>query len=340
MDTQGKAGRQDAAEIFEVILNALQNADIILVNSSAGKDSQAMLDLIAELAKLTGTEAKVIVVHCDLGRMEWAGTRELAEEQAAHYGFRFEVVARDEDLLDQVVTRWITLQARAEGLDKAADQMDAGASLDEAIEAADTKVARRIKSKAKAGELDAAALRKLAQDDRDNPVWMSSQARYCTADQKTGQVVKLMTRLVAEMGLDRPVRILNCLGLRGAESDGRSQLTSLTKDSASNGKREVTRWLPIFDWTKAEVWERNAQAGTRHHVAYDLGMPRLSCIYCPLAGRNALHLAGKHNPELLREYVEVERRIGKTFKKDLGLVDIMEAIERGEEPGEIKTWET
>ena len=55
----------------------------IVLNSSAGKDSQAMLDYVAELAdhaKLS--RARLIVAHADLGRVEWPGTRELAQEQA------------------------------------------------------------------------------------------------------------------------------------------------------------------------------------------------------------------------------------------------------------------
>jgi 3'-phosphoadenosine 5'-phosphosulfate sulfotransferase (PAPS reductase)/FAD synthetase len=78
----------------------------ILVNSSAGKDSQAMLDLVVELATAAGVRDRVVVVHCDLGRVEWAGTAELAEEQAKHYGLRFEKVSRPQgDLLDQIEAR-------------------------------------------------------------------------------------------------------------------------------------------------------------------------------------------------------------------------------------------
>ena len=83
----------------------LADFDVLLVNSSAGKDSQAMLDLIAARAALEGVEERIVVVHCDLGRVEWRGTRELAEEQAANYGLRFEVVSRDQDLLDQIQQR-------------------------------------------------------------------------------------------------------------------------------------------------------------------------------------------------------------------------------------------
>ena len=38
--------------------------------------------------------ARLVVAHADLGRVEWPGTRELAEEQALHYGLEFIAVSR------------------------------------------------------------------------------------------------------------------------------------------------------------------------------------------------------------------------------------------------------
>lgn len=89
--------------------------DCIVVNSSAGKDSQAMLDLVVRQAEALGVKQKVVVVHADLGRAEWKGTKELAEFQATHYGVRFEVVRRRQgDLLDHVRQRgkWPSSTAR------------------------------------------------------------------------------------------------------------------------------------------------------------------------------------------------------------------------------------
>lgn len=81
----------------------LAGYDVILVNSSGGKDSQAMLDLVAERAAALGLTDRIVIVHCDLGRVEWAETRAIAEQQARHYGCRFEVVSRPQgDLLQQV----------------------------------------------------------------------------------------------------------------------------------------------------------------------------------------------------------------------------------------------
>lgn len=84
----------------------LRDYDVIIVNSSGGKDSQAMLDYVAELAALAGVSGRVVVLHNDLGRVEWPGTDKLAAEQAAHYGFRFEMRHRTQGLLlDQIRQR-------------------------------------------------------------------------------------------------------------------------------------------------------------------------------------------------------------------------------------------
>ena len=85
----------------------------LIVNSSAGKDSQAMMDFIAKEVVGAGLfpAERVVVVHANLGRAEWQGTLELAEQQARFYGFRFEVVKRrtasgkEQELPDQVRAR-------------------------------------------------------------------------------------------------------------------------------------------------------------------------------------------------------------------------------------------
>jgi 3'-phosphoadenosine 5'-phosphosulfate sulfotransferase (PAPS reductase)/FAD synthetase len=77
------------------IAATLTNADWIVINSSAGKDSQCMLDVIVQQADALGIpRSRLVVAHADLDVAEWPGTRELAAEHAAHYGLRFEVVRR------------------------------------------------------------------------------------------------------------------------------------------------------------------------------------------------------------------------------------------------------
>lgn len=92
--------------LFPDPVPVLTDYDVILVNTSAGKDSQAMLDLVCRLAAEAGILGRVVAVHADLGRVEWPGTPELAEAHADHYGVRFIKVARPQgDLLDHIEQR-------------------------------------------------------------------------------------------------------------------------------------------------------------------------------------------------------------------------------------------
>lgn len=82
----------------------LRSYDWIVCSTSAGKDSQVTLDITCQLAKKAGVLDRVVAVHCDLGRVEWPGTRELAKLHAKAYGpVRFEVYTRKQgDLLTQI----------------------------------------------------------------------------------------------------------------------------------------------------------------------------------------------------------------------------------------------
>jgi 3'-phosphoadenosine 5'-phosphosulfate sulfotransferase (PAPS reductase)/FAD synthetase len=261
-------------------LPSLRTYDWIVLNSSGGKDSQAMLDYVVELADTQGVPpGRLVVAHADLGRVEWPGTRELAEEQARHYGLEFIAVARPQgDLLDHIARRGM---------------------------------------------------------------FPSPSVRYCTSDHKRGPVMTLFTRLAGRSrGQGVAVcRILNCLGLRAEESPCRARRPAFAPNAlASNGRRFVDDWLPLHAWTAEQVWQRIRASGVPHHPAYDLGMPRLSCCFCIFSPRDALLLAGRHNPELLDQYVQVERAIAHRFRPELSLAEVQRALQRGERPGRVPDW--
>lgn len=171
-------------------------------------------------------------------------------------------------------------------------------------------------------------------------MWPSSAARYCTSDHKRGQIRKLMTELVATMDRPgRPVRILNVMGMRADESPARSKLQPFAQDvGASNGKRLVDTWLPIHAWSHADVWRDIRASGVPYHKAYNLGMPRLSCVFCIFSPPAALMIAGRHNPELLADYVATEQAIGHTFRKDFPIAKVQAAIAAGEDWGKATDW--
>lgn len=64
----------------------------VVCHSSGGKDSQTALRQVWRQALEQGYPlSQVVVSHQCLGRMEWKGTRELAQKQASLYGLRFEI---------------------------------------------------------------------------------------------------------------------------------------------------------------------------------------------------------------------------------------------------------
>lgn len=93
---------------------ALADYDIVIANISGGKDSQAMLDLLVERAREQEVVERVVAIHADLGRAEWAGTKEIAERHAEAYGVRFVSVTRPQgDLLEHIEKRGMFPSASA-----------------------------------------------------------------------------------------------------------------------------------------------------------------------------------------------------------------------------------
>lgn len=89
--------------------------DVIEISSSGGKDSLAMLAVVSRLLRERGLLDRAVVVHADLGRVEWHGTAELVEAQAKHFGVRFVKVKRSQgDLLKHVreMRHWPKPQSR------------------------------------------------------------------------------------------------------------------------------------------------------------------------------------------------------------------------------------
>lgn len=257
----------------------LADYDLIMINTSSGKDSQAMMDMLVKQAKADGVLDRVQAVHCDLGRMDWKGTTDLVKEQAATYGIPLHIVSRAQgDLLEHVE-------------------------------------ARRM--------------------------WPSSQARYCTSDHKRDQAAKVIRKLATEIAQAKGgnVKVLNCQGIRAQESSARAKKEPFQLDQRLSTKtRIVDIWYPIFNWTEDQVWATIKASGVRHHKAYDLGMPRLSCAFCIFAPKAGLMIAGKHNPELLDAYCEVEAKIGHTFRKDFKISEVRDALAAGDDSGTVESW--
>jgi 3'-phosphoadenosine 5'-phosphosulfate sulfotransferase (PAPS reductase)/FAD synthetase len=161
---------------------------------------------------------------------------------------------------------------------------------------------------------------------RNRKKWPSSKQRFCTSEFKRGPGGRVIVRLFRES----PGPILNVYGFRAEESPARAKKPTFTRNARfSTGERDVWDWLPIHKWTEAQVWESIRESGVEFHRAYTLGMPRLSCVFCIFAPKDALVLAGRENRELLERYVATESEIGHRFRVDTSLAEVRAAVMEG-----------
>ena len=159
--------------------------------------------------------------------------------------------------------------------------------------------------------------------------WPAANAQWCTAALKRGPIRRLLTRLADEIHerephRNRPVRILNCMGMRAAESARRRRMAPLQRnDRVSTGRKEVVDYLPLHAWTTTAVWAEVDAAGLEHHIAYQVGQSRASCVFCFYQSPAELIRAARLNPELAQLYELAEHLIGHDFRVDLAMRDVL-----------------
>lgn len=296
----------------------LASYDVILVSTSAGKDSQETLRRAVLAADAAGVRHRVVAVHCNLAE-EWPGTAELAQRQCDHWGVRLELVRREDTILDY------TLRRHRQAMGKYAPwpRPDARWCTSDFKRGPTLKVFTRLTDEVRG---------------TCRPPWPGLElARWCTSDFKRGPVRKLMTSLVNETlavqlstkrtrKLARKVRILHCMGMRAQESPNREKLLPFDHDSDASNKtrRHVDTWLPVHHLTTEDIWTGIRESGVPYHPIYDRGMSRLSCTVCIFAPRSQLHLVAHLAPDVLQAYADVERRVRFTFRKDLSLQEVLE----------------
>ena len=147
---------------------------------------------------------------------------------------------------------------------------------------------------------------------------------------------KFYTQTVRDSGITgRSVRLLTVLGLRAAESRSRARRPVQSVDAAaSNGRREVTTWLPVHELSDTAVWDTVRASGAPSHPIYRYTR-RLSCSLCPLcplASYADLIVAARLRPDLAAEYAAVEEEIGHTFQPHRSMAEIIKQAGRAD-PG-------
>ena len=147
---------------------------------------------------------------------------------------------------------------------------------------------------------------------RKRQMWPSPTYRQCTSDLKRDPINKAIRHHIKKHGLSGLV--VNCMGLRKEESCMRAKKDPFTYNKReSKAGREWYDWLPIHDMSTTEVFDTIRQAGEKPHWAYEKGMERLSCVFCIMASQDDLTTAARLQPELYRQYVELEKEIDFSF---------------------------
>src|SRR5215471_3678428 len=144
------------------------------------------------------------------------------------------------------------------------------------------------------------------------------QLRQCTSDLKRGPIEREIRRYLAKHPEFRGL-VVNCMGLRAAESSSRAKLETFKLNGKNSvAGREWYDWLPIHEMSTAEVFATIAAAGQKPHPAYAAGMTRLSCCFCIMASKQDLRTAALLKPELFAKYVATEKRLGQTMMMPRG----------------------
>lgn len=237
----------------EFIRSEIAAGALFVVNHSAGKDSQAMLIHLREMGI---PERQMLIVHADLGRVEWDGNVEHILRYSGN--IPVETTRSRRDLLQMVAERGM---------------------------------------------------------------WPSPSQRQCTSDLKRGPIERSIRQWFRQHP-HLPERVVNCMGMRADESPRRSKLKIwqrvarnciIPKKRNNWRQREWFQWLPIHSLSDEQVFAAIKLAGQEPHPIYAKGMSRLSCRFCIMASKADLTTAAKLSPQLYREYVELEKRIGHTL---------------------------
>ncbi|KZC39838.1 hypothetical protein RHOFW510R12_00930 [Rhodanobacter sp. FW510-R12] len=81
----------------------------VAVGVSGGKDSQAVALAVARHLDAIGHDGPRVLIHADLGRVEWRDSLPVCQRLAAHLGWELLVVRRRAgDMLDRWESRWVS----------------------------------------------------------------------------------------------------------------------------------------------------------------------------------------------------------------------------------------
>lgn len=150
----------------------------------------------------------------------------------------------------------------------------------------------------------------------------SAVSRFCTSEEKVAPISQYLKKTYPGK------TIINCVGIRRDESTKRaSKPISEDNDTLTvktHGTFGIT-WHPIVDFLIEDVYLSHKRHCFCLHEVYSwLGMTRVSCSFCILAGDKDLRasLGDKRNHPAFRRIAQLEILSTFSFKPDFWLADL------------------
>ena len=289
-------------------------ADEIVVSSSGGIDSQAILVIAARLAK----GRKLHVVHADMREQEHTsaascnvepqdgfdgrGAEELVEAQAKLANAELHVVRRN----------------AADGVNHSLNQQ---------------VLQKRTWSRVGMGPCQGTS------DHKRGPIWTvyTKLAKRIARSDRPVRILEIRGEARHEGGC-------------GGKRDKRLRKLAIASEGGrverhvrcSNSRREVVTWYPLADLPQDAIWQLVREAAARNETTLpawtygfrmqdgrEYGLPRFSCAVCVFARRPVLQVVAELRPKLFTDMVQIEDTIQKPFRQEFSLRGIQDDVKAG-----------
>lgn len=259
----------------------------VAIGVSGGKDSSATAFATVAYLDGIGHTGPRILIHSDLGRVEWKDSLPSCMRLAERLGMEMVVVRRQAgDLMDRWLVRW------------------------------QNNVQRYINLECVKLILpwSTASLRFCTSELKTDIICRELVQRF------PGKIVGNFSQEIVGniMGEAEPMPILSILGMRREESPRRAKLPIFKPQLKLQSKTYETYgfdWHPILEWTVNDVLACHAYYNFPLHEAYtSYGSSRVSCCFCILASLHDLQAGtlAPENHDIYREMVSLE--IVSTFR--------------------------
>lgn len=285
----------DALNMPDDIKNQLDNGAHLVVSVSGGKDSDCTAIELNKLRQLHNWTGRFILLHADVGRMEWKQSKAHCQQLAQGLNAEYVVVKHSKrELMDAIYNKMDSRPDAPPFPSSAARYCTSDykrAVIDKWI---------RNEFPENASVISAIGFRADESPDRAKKPCFAVRSN-CEAQSKNRQVLDW-----------HPV-------LNYSKADV-WQTIGYTLDELQAIVADVRAY-----WSKngnEKTLEYIQEIGFKAHPAYALGNERVSCALCVLASKNDLDNGARMNPELHSELISIEDVSGFTFKQGFSLKEI------------------